>query len=71
MFYFHRFLRLSPALAVVIMIQATILKHMGNGPVWFMGKAFSQVCVDNWWSSLLYVQNYVNPNEQVCNNYPN
>lgn len=65
MFYFHRFLRLTPALAVAILFYATLLKHMGNGPVWYYTDVVVQSCVKNWWETLLYIQNLVHTDEIV------
>ncbi|CAH2015878.1 unnamed protein product [Acanthoscelides obtectus] len=62
-FYIHRFLRLSPSLGVVVLFYATIFYHVGSGPFWtFINYFFIDYCKENWWSTLLYVQNYVHPN---------
>ncbi|XP_011298851.1 nose resistant to fluoxetine protein 6 [Fopius arisanus] len=58
--YFHRYLRLTPAYAVVIGFYATLFYKMGSGPQWntWVGSN-RQFCVDNWWTNLLYINNYI------------
>ncbi|XP_024944250.1 nose resistant to fluoxetine protein 6 isoform X2 [Cephus cinctus] len=57
-----RFLRLTPSYMLVVFFNALILPHLGTGPYWEVkiGKE-SQSCRSNWWTNLLYVNNYVNP----------
>ncbi|KAF2881929.1 hypothetical protein ILUMI_24244 [Ignelater luminosus] len=63
-YYFHRFLRLTPLLAILVLIHATVLKHLGTGPLWnYFITGLSHPCETYWWSSLLYIQNYVNSSE--------
>jgi hypothetical protein len=50
----------------VVLVSATLLKYMGSGPKWpFAIMSFQEYCADNWWSALLYVQNYVNVTNMV------
>ncbi|XP_069691619.1 nose resistant to fluoxetine protein 6-like [Periplaneta americana] len=65
LFYFHRLLRLTPLLGIAILIHASIIDKFGSGPLWdyVYGSAEKKYCVDNWWSTLLHVQNYVNLEE--------
>lgn len=58
--------RLTPALAVIVLFNATLYRHMGNGPLWGMVESDVDNCRDYWWSALLYIQNYVNPEKMVC-----
>ncbi|KAL7744527.1 hypothetical protein ACLKA6_017049 [Drosophila palustris] len=64
--YLHRFLRLTPVLALCILIYMKIFPILGSGPVF---KLFNNVnaksCQENWYWTLLYVQNYVVPSD-VC-----
>ncbi|KAL5284199.1 hypothetical protein ACFFRR_006463, partial [Megaselia abdita] len=57
--YFHRYLRLTPMLGFVMLFVVSLLKFMGNGPVWddFLEGAASN-CKANWWMNLLYIENY-------------
>ncbi|XP_040172754.1 nose resistant to fluoxetine protein 6-like [Anopheles arabiensis] len=64
--YLHRYLRLTPALAAIVLFAATLMRHAGSGPFWDGAMSMSEdPCRRYWWSALLYVQNYVNPQE-VC-----
>lgn len=62
----HRFLRITPAYAAMILFIVSIAHHMGDGPFFkpFMNQ-LSKSCENNWWTALLYVQNYANP-LQLC-----
>lgn len=51
---------------MVVLVSATLLEYMGSGPRWpFLTLYFQKNCQENWWSTLLYVQNYVNPQKMV------
>ncbi|XP_068082674.1 nose resistant to fluoxetine protein 6 [Anabrus simplex] len=64
MYYIHRYVRLTPALAIIIMLRSTLLTHSGSGPLWdATANAEKKNCDNYWWTNLLYVQNYVNPME--------
>lgn len=59
MFYIHRYLRLTPVFAVVILIHATLLKFLGSGPLWYGAEQhLMESCRSLWWWALLYIQNY-------------
>ncbi|KAG7204427.1 hypothetical protein KM043_004866 [Ampulex compressa] len=59
--YIHRYLRLTPAYAMMIGFYATLFYKFGSGPHWdnWVG-ANRNYCRDNWWTNLLYINNYVN-----------
>ncbi|XP_055842822.1 nose resistant to fluoxetine protein 6-like, partial [Episyrphus balteatus] len=59
--YLHRYIRLTPPLAAVILYNVAIDKYIGTGPLREVYKEFNGNCRDNWWSTLLYIQNYANP----------
>uniref|UniRef100_A0A182W4M0 Nose resistant-to-fluoxetine protein N-terminal domain-containing protein n=1 Tax=Anopheles minimus TaxID=112268 RepID=A0A182W4M0_9DIPT len=64
--YAHRYLRLTPALAALVLFSATLMKYTGSGPFWDGAMTLTEDgCRQYWWSALLYVQNYVNP-QKVC-----
>jgi peptidoglycan/LPS O-acetylase OafA/YrhL len=66
LYYVHRYLRLTPAVAIVILIHATLLKHLGDGPLWSsIDDHLVESCRKHWWAALLYIQNYVH-DEQAC-----
>lgn len=52
-------------LAVIIVISVTLYKKIANGPVWFTYILHGVFCDKYWWTTLLYVQNYVNPDTIV------
>lgn len=57
--YIHRYLRLTPAYALMIAVTATWLYHLGDGPMWdrLVGSA-QKDCQKEWLPGLLYVNNY-------------
>ncbi|CAL1270723.1 unnamed protein product [Larinioides sclopetarius] len=60
MYIFHRFWRLTPpyAMTIAFLILAPIL---GSGPVWKVTlDPLIKNCQANWWTNLLYVNNFVN-----------
>ncbi|XP_069691572.1 nose resistant to fluoxetine protein 6-like [Periplaneta americana] len=61
-FYLHRFLRITPLLGLAVLLQASFLDKLGSGPIWdfLYQKKEKANCVENWWATLLNVQNYVN-----------
>lgn len=64
--YIHRYLRLTPLLAVVILIVVSWLKFLGQGPNWNRYlDVHREACLENWWKTLLYIQNYVTPMKMV------
>ncbi|XP_055844708.1 nose resistant to fluoxetine protein 6-like [Episyrphus balteatus] len=63
MMYFHRYIRLTPALAAVILFYVTLNKYIGSGPFRQALIDVHSSCDETWWSTLLYVQNYATPNK--------
>lgn len=59
-FYIHRYLRLTPSLAAIILMTATLTRHFGDGPFWpIVDQVFQKPCAFSWWVDLLYLQNYI------------
>ncbi|KAB0802334.1 hypothetical protein PPYR_04520 [Photinus pyralis] len=58
--YAARLLRLLPVLTVIVVFHLSLLKHVGDGPLWKLVRS-NDACQTYWWSTLLFVQNYVNP----------
>jgi len=64
--YLHRFLRLTPVLALGILAYVTLLPILGDGPIYKTFINFNTgPCERTWYWTLLYVQNYVVPMDQV------
>lgn len=63
--YYHRYLRLTPLLAITMLVSMSVFRFLGSGPLWPIATQIYAVCDRYWWSVLLYVQNYVNPFELV------
>ncbi|CAH1371462.1 unnamed protein product [Tenebrio molitor] len=55
-----RYFRLTPLIAIVVGCFGTWMPHIGRGPFWddFVGTEY-RACRTNWWSNLLYVNNFV------------
>ncbi|KAK9498833.1 hypothetical protein O3M35_003389 [Rhynocoris fuscipes] len=60
--YVHRYIRLTPAYAMMIAITATWLYRLGDGPMWdrIVGIE-SDRCKTEWWQNIIYLNNYLNP----------
>jgi len=56
--YLHRIVRLTPVLAVAVLLFMTLFPRLDNGPLWDQFTGSSKLCSDTWWATLLYVQNY-------------
>ncbi|XP_026315721.1 uncharacterized protein LOC113227063 [Hyposmocoma kahamanoa] len=61
LFYLTRILRLFPLLALIVLLQSTVFHYVADGPSWTVVARMTENCRINWWSTLLYVQNYVHP----------
>lgn len=60
--YLHRYLRYTPALAIVILCYVSFTKFLGSGP--FYNPPVNN-CDKNWWTALLHISIYTNPTEMV------
>uniref|UniRef100_A0A182I2D8 Acyltransferase 3 domain-containing protein n=1 Tax=Anopheles arabiensis TaxID=7173 RepID=A0A182I2D8_ANOAR len=60
----YRYVRLTPVYAFVILLHATWLLKLQTGPLWRWGAETEQTfCRRNWWTNLLYINNYVHADE--------
>lgn len=51
---------------IAVFLNAVILPRMGSGPFWEARIiSESNYCSNNWWTNLLFVNNYVNAKELV------
>ncbi len=64
-FLIMRFIRLTPQLAIFILLS-TLIPLLGSGPVWKQ-QVLAQVnnCYDNWWQNLIYLQTFINVENMV------
>ncbi|XP_058803532.1 uncharacterized protein LOC131671260 isoform X2 [Phymastichus coffea] len=61
-----RYVRLTPCLIVVVFWYAYVMEYIGSGPQWnAVVKSNADICKENSWINLLYVQNYF-PFEEMC-----
>ncbi|XP_037961082.1 O-acyltransferase like protein-like [Teleopsis dalmanni] len=56
--WLHRYLRLTPVLALAVLFFMTFYRLMGEGPIWQNITGAYKLCDETWWATLLYVQNY-------------
>ncbi|XP_022244612.1 O-acyltransferase like protein-like [Limulus polyphemus] len=64
-FYIHRYWRLTPAF-VLISALIIIAPNFGSGPIWHDKlDTLAKVCRKNWWTNLLYISNFLKP-ENIC-----
>ncbi|XP_017855596.1 PREDICTED: nose resistant to fluoxetine protein 6-like [Drosophila arizonae] len=68
MMYLHRYLRLTPVVALAILVYMTLLPFMGDGPL-FDSIKFDDYkhCKSTWFWTLLFLQNYATPD--LCINH--
>ena len=62
-YFLHRFWRLTPLYAFVLMIFTTLWMYMFTGPYSAIAKSPDgrkgiDVCKDYWWTNLIYINNY-------------
>lgn len=65
-YYIRRYLRLTIPYGVVILCSIYLLKYLGSGPIYYKINIVSQLCRDNWWKNLIYLQNYLGTTEDLC-----
>uniref|UniRef100_A0A2A4JCU4 Acyltransferase 3 domain-containing protein n=1 Tax=Heliothis virescens TaxID=7102 RepID=A0A2A4JCU4_HELVI len=59
-FYLNRYIRLTPLVAVAALLEASYFNRMTDGPFWLNVASRTNTCRNNWWSTLLHIQNFVN-----------
>ncbi|KPI92901.1 Nose resistant to fluoxetine protein 6 [Papilio xuthus] len=62
-FYLNRLLRMFPLLATAVLLDASVFHRVGDGPYWMAVASNAQKCRDYWWTTLLHLQNYLNPTD--------
>ncbi|KAJ8668282.1 hypothetical protein QAD02_009945 [Eretmocerus hayati] len=62
-YYSHRYMRLTPPMAILVLISTTIFPSLASGARWeWMQNFLVTGCRTKWWSILLYVMNFVDQN---------
>lgn len=56
--------RLTPLMALMMWISASLAVYMANGPFW-MQNGYDPMCAKNWWTNVLYVNNLVDTTHAV------
>lgn len=64
-FYFHRYMRLTPALAVCIIANIGLMKYLVAHFPYAFNHASVEPCETFWWSALLHTQIYTNAKQLV------
>ncbi|XP_071445546.1 nose resistant to fluoxetine protein 6-like [Hetaerina americana] len=64
--YLYRYIRLTPVYMIIVAFYATLFYRVNRGPLWEARIGMeTERCETNWWTNLLYVNNYVNT-MQLC-----
>lgn len=51
---------------MIVLFSATLIKYVGTGPFWdAIDEKFQKPCEKHWWFTLLFVQNYLDSDQQV------
>lgn len=61
------FLRITPAAGALFLFCISIWKYFATGPLISAIETQKDTCLEYWWSYFLYIQNYVNVDNLVCN----
>ncbi|XP_071489881.1 uncharacterized protein [Diadema antillarum] len=60
-FYLNRHFRLTPALAMLILIRVYIVPEMNQGPIWYREESGRELCRSYWWTGILFINNFFPP----------
>ncbi|XP_063822750.1 nose resistant to fluoxetine protein 6-like [Ostrinia nubilalis] len=61
LFYLNRLLRMFPVLATGVLLEASLFNRVSDGPDWSTVSDLVGRCRAFWWSTLLHMQNFMNP----------
>jgi hypothetical protein len=50
---------------IVLMFLITLLRYLGNGPIYPLDGFEKNMCQDTWWTNLLYINNLVKSDNMV------
>ncbi|KAK9883627.1 hypothetical protein WA026_001798 [Henosepilachna vigintioctopunctata] len=66
MLYLHRYIRLTPAYGIMVLIYGSgLLNYIADGPRWGILDSYFNNCAKHWWQALTYSQNYMD-NSKFC-----
>ncbi|CAF1063415.1 unnamed protein product [Rotaria sp. Silwood1] len=67
LYYVHRYMRLTPAFLLVVLVSINLTPYFGNGPLFPSEQGFeTPLCRSRyWWTSILYIGNIVQP-DHMC-----
>uniref|UniRef100_A0A1B6EC68 Nose resistant-to-fluoxetine protein N-terminal domain-containing protein n=1 Tax=Clastoptera arizonana TaxID=38151 RepID=A0A1B6EC68_9HEMI len=58
-FYLHRYIRLTPMVALLLLINSSVFYYFGDGPIWKnMAGLQRDQCSEQWFPNIFYVSNY-------------
>nr|XP_034827099.1 nose resistant to fluoxetine protein 6-like [Maniola hyperantus] len=67
-FYLNRLLRMFPVLAAVVLYDASFSYRIADGPLWTSFMVYNvHKCRTFWWTTLLHLQNFINPRDACLN----
>jgi peptidoglycan/LPS O-acetylase OafA/YrhL len=61
-----RYIRLTPSVAVVLLVYWKLLQYMLNGPFSVMLQKEFDRCNTSWWSTLTYTMNWLPEGQSMC-----
>ncbi|KAM3719125.1 Nose resistant to fluoxetine protein [Dirofilaria immitis] len=64
LFYIHRYIRLTPIYLMIMVLDVTLLTHFSDGPFW--RPIESNYCRKSWWTNLIYMNNFLLQDVEVC-----
>lgn len=65
--YFHRIYRIWPSYVLCILLYYKISIYFGSGPIWGNYNVLTKNCSENWWTNVLYIDNFFGRNtSQYC-----
>lgn len=57
---------LTPAYMLTVLFYVSVMPKMGSGPLWKVTVVpESEYCLENWWTNVAYVNNYVHVERSV------
>jgi len=61
----YLYFRILPLYGVLVLVYAAFGQYLGAGPLFDWESARVRDCNNNWWASLLFINNFVKPREMV------